>query len=233
MNKVIPEIRRELKQNIDSRYNANMGFKEEVHFYGVRIPIVRKISQRYFEEVKDLEKNEIFSICEKLFQSGYFEEATIALDWAFRLKRHYEKSDFKIFESWLKKYVSNWAECDDFCCHAFGYFIFQFPGFLPRLKLWARSRNRWMRRASAVIMIYSIRREKYLDVVFEIADALLMDKDDLVQKGYGWMLKEASKRYQAEIFDYVMRHKDRMPRTALRYAIERFPERLRKKAMEK
>ena len=55
----------------------------------------------------------------------------------------------------------------------------------------------------------------------------------MVQKGYGWMLKEASNLYPQEVFQYVMRHKIKMPRTALRYAIEKLPPGLRKKAMAK
>ena len=66
-----------------------------------------------------------------------------------------------------------------------------------------------------------------------IADILLEDKDDLVQKGYGWLLKEASRTHQDQVFEYVMRNKAVMPRTALRYAIEKMPEELRRKAMER
>lgn len=62
---------------------------------------------------------------------------------------------------------------------------------------------------------------------------MLEDPDDMVQKGYGWMLKEATKKFPDEVFDYVMRHKGRMPRTALRYAIEKLPANLRRKAMAK
>ncbi len=73
----------------------------------------------------------------------------------------------------------------------------------------------------------------FLEDVFEIADILLSDKDDLVQKGYGWMLKEASRQHQREVFNYIMRKKTVMPRTALRYAIEKMPEDLRRRAMKK
>ena len=69
--------------------------------------------------------------------------------------------------------------------------------------------------------------------VFEIADILLLDKDDMVQKGYGWMLKEASNHEPKKVFEYVMRHKKEMPRTALRYAIEKLSPDLRKQAMAK
>jgi 3-methyladenine DNA glycosylase AlkD len=67
----------------------------------------------------------------------------------------------------------------------------------------------------------------------EIADILLHDQDDMVQKGYGWMLKEASRTHQKEVFEYVLKHKDNMPRTALRYAIEKMPAELKNEAMKK
>jgi 3-methyladenine DNA glycosylase AlkD len=90
-----------------------------------------------------------------------------------------------------------------------------------------------MRRASAVTLILPARKGNFLKDVFEISDRLLKDKDDLVQKGYGGMLKEASKAHQQEVFEYVMKNRREMPRTALRYAIEKFPKDLRDKAMEK
>ena len=82
-------------------------------------------------------------------------------------------------------------------------------------------------------MIIPAKQGKFLQDIFEIADILLHDKDDLVQKGYGWMLKEANRRHHQEVFDYVMRNKETMPRTALRYAIEKMPEDLRHIAMTK
>jgi 3-methyladenine DNA glycosylase AlkD len=84
-----------------------------------------------------------------------------------------------------------------------------------------------------VTLILPARKGDFLKEVLEISDILLKDKDDMVQKGYGWMLKEASKKHQAEIFDYVMSKKAEMPRTALRYAIEKMPAELRRKAMER
>ena len=71
----------------------------------------------------------------------------------------------------------------------------------------------------------------FLTDIFEIADILLTDHDDLVQKGYGWMLKAASEANQANVFVYVMKNKALMPRTSLRYAIEKMPAELKKQAM--
>ena len=108
-----------------------------------------------------------------------------------------------------------------------------YPDKINLLKKWAKSSNRWMRRASAVSLIIPARDGNFLSDIFEISDILLVDSDDMVQKGYGWMLKSATKRWQKEVFDYVIRNKALMPRTALRYAIEKMPADLKIAAMAK
>ena len=235
MEQILTKIRKELQDNIDLEYKegATNFFKENVRIIGVRIPTVRRISGKYFKETKNLNKKEIFKLCEKLFKSGTNEEETIATDWCFKIKNNYMKKDFKIFESWIDNYISNWASCDGFCTHNIGYFIIRFPEFIHKLKEWTKSGNRWLKRASAVSFIYPAKKKKYIKDILEIADLLLTDNDDMVQKGYGWMLKEASKYHRKEVFDYVMKNKNMMPRTALRYAIEKMPEELRLKAMNK
>ncbi|MCJ7444376.1 MAG: DNA alkylation repair protein [Methanotrichaceae archaeon] len=232
---IVSAIREDLKQNIDekTKNSAHLFFREEVKFYGVKTSIVRNIAKKYFKEINDKDKKEIFHLCEKLLVSDYSEEAFIAFDWAYTLKKEYEPADFYIFENWIQNYVNNWAKCDTFCNHTLGSYIERYPDYLERIKDWARSKNRWFRRASAVTLIIPARKGKFLNDILDISDILLKDKDDLVQKGYGWMLKEASKRHQEEIFDYIMKNKIDMPRTALRYAIEKMPENMRIKAMEK
>jgi 3-methyladenine DNA glycosylase AlkD len=232
---ILAEMKNELVQNTDekTRNSAQRFFKEEVKFHGVKSAQVRKIATKYFREIKGKDKNEIFALCENLLVTGYGEEAFIAFGWSYLLRKKYEPSDFIVFERWILEYVDNWAKCDTLCNHTIGAFIEMYPEFLKNLKGWARSDNRWMRRASAVTLILPARNGMFLEDVFEISEILLQDKDDLVQKGYGWMLKEASKAHQAEIFKYIMTRKDRMPRTALRYALEKMPPELRRKAMEK
>ena len=75
-----------------------------------------------------------------------------------------------------------------------------------------------MKRASAVSLIIPARNGKFLKAIIELADIMLTDGDDMVQKGYGWMLKAVSQAHQKEIFEYVLKNKATMPRTALRYA---------------
>lgn len=232
---VLEAVREELVQNIDekTRDGAQRFFKEDVKFHGVKSAAVKKIAQKYQRAIKGRDKQEIFALCENLLQSGYCEEAFIAFEWAYSLRKEYKPADFQVFEGWVQKYVDNWAKCDTLCNHTIGAFIERYPSFIDNLKGWARSENRWLKRASAVTLILPARKGDFLDDVLEISDILLKDKDDLVQKGYGWMLKEASRKHQSEVFEYIMRRKAEMPRTALRYAIEKMPEDLRRKAMER
>jgi 3-methyladenine DNA glycosylase AlkD len=230
---VLDAVRSELSQSAAQkmRDSAQRFFKEEAKFYGVKSAAVKKIAQKYKRDIKGLEKPKIFALCENLLQSGYGEEAAIAFEWAYSLRKGFQPTDFQVFESWVEKYVDNWAKCDTLCNHTIGAFIEQYPSFIENLRIWATSQNRWLRRASAVTLIVPAKRGDFLNEALEISEILLKDQDDLVQKGYGWLLKEASRKHQKEIFEYVMSRKAEMPRTALRYAIEKMPEELRKKAM--
>lgn len=234
-NNILNEVRRELKQNSepDNRKSGKTFFKEEVRLYGVKTATVTKIARKYFKEISEQKKSDIFKLCEQLWQSGYTEESFIACNWAYALRKDYEPDDFKIFEKWLHQYVTNWASCDTLCNHTISLFIEMYPEYLPELKQWTKSENRWVRRGSAVTLIIPARGGKFLKEALEIADLLLTDNDDLVQKGFGWLLKAASKSHQREIFNYVMSNKASMPRTALRYAIEKMPEELRSAAMNR
>jgi len=98
---------------------------------------------------------------------------------------------------------------------------------------WTTSKNRWVKRASSVSLIIPARKGLFKKEIFEIADNLLLDTDDMVQKGYGWMLKSLADVYEDEVFQYVLEKKSVMPRTALRYAIEKMPANKRKQAMKK
>jgi 3-methyladenine DNA glycosylase AlkD len=235
MHKILIEIRQILKQNADEKLKiSGQGFfKERIKLYGVNTAFVGKISREYFKTVKDKKKTEIFDLCEELWQSGYMEESFIACNWSYFVHKDYKPDDFKIFEKWINNYINNWASCDTLCNHTVGEFLEMYPKYLSELKKWGTSKNRWMRRASAVSLIVPAKRGKFLNDILEIANILLTDNDDLVQKGYGWMLKAASQSHQKEIFDYIIEKKKIMPRTALRYAIEKMPPDLKIEALSK
>lgn len=235
MNTIIQKIRQDLKKNSDAETKATGQnyFKEKIKLYGVKTPTVGKIAKNYLPQIKDLDEDRIFELCENLWKSGYIEEAFVACEWSYCVREQFKPEDFKILEKWVSQYVDNWASCDTLCNHTIGAFVEMYPDYLSNLKDWAKSKNRWIRRASAVSLIIPARRGKFLKDIFEIADILLQDMDDLVQKGYGWMLKAASQVHQKQVFDYVMKNKTVMPRMALRYAIEKMPKSLKQKAMEK
>lgn len=235
MENIIENIRTDLRNNTDEKTRATSQnfFKEKIKYYGVKVPAVEKISKEYFKHITSKPTSEIFDLCETLWQSGFIEESFIACHWSYYIHERYEPGDFQIFVKWIDNYVNNWASCDTLCNHTIGHFIEMYPEYLTQLKELTRSGNRWARRAAAVTLIIPARKGKFLVDILDIADRLLQDSDDLVQKGYGWMLKAASEANQQAIFDYVMKNKSVMPRTALRYAIEEMPKELKIKAMMK
>jgi 3-methyladenine DNA glycosylase AlkD len=235
MNNIIENLRRELIQNANekTRLSGERFFKEDVKLYGIKSADVSRISKEHYKNITDKSKSHIFSLCNELWKSGYMEESFVACNWAYNVRKQYEPDDFDIFDKWVSTYVGNWASCDTLCNHTVGTFVEMYPEYLSGLKKWAQSKNRWVKRASAVSLILPARRGKFLEDIFIIADILHSDKDDMVQKGYGWMLKAASEAHQIDVFNYVMRKKTTMPRTSLRYAIEKLPPELKAQAMAK
>lgn len=208
-------------------------FKERIKAYGVKTPAVKKLAQKLGKEIAKVPKEMVFGWCEVLWSSGFIEESLVACHWAYTQRKNFSPADFIVFEHWVSEYVNNWASCDTFCNHTVGAFLLRYPEFNSRLQIWAKSGNRWLRRAAAVSLIVPARQGKYLDAALQIAALQLSDSDDLVQKGYGWLLKVTASHHQKEVFDFIMQHKDRMPRTALRYAIEKMPPEKKLEAMSR
>ena len=235
MDQIIENLRSELKSNADEKVkkSGERFFRESVRLYGIRSAVVVKIGKEHYSHLRDKSKTEIFSLCEELWKSGIMEESFIACNWSYYVHKNYDQSDFAVFDRWVNKYVSNWASCDTLCNHSVGSLVEMYPSLISKLKGWARSPNRWVKRASAVSLIVPARKGKFTEDIFEIADILHSDRDDMVQKGYGWMLKAASQAHQDKVFSYVMSKKSTMPRTSLRYAIEKMPPELKAKAMAK
>jgi len=235
MDPIISRIRRDLERIADPaiQESSRRFFKEEIRCYGTKTASVIALAKKYWKEVKSRPKPEIFAMCEDLYRSGYMEESFIVSEWAHALSGKYEPDDLAVFRNWIDTYITNWASCDGFCNHTLGDFVEQYPDTVAELKLWTQSENRWMRRAAAVSLIIPAKHGKFLRESLEIASLLLTDQDDMVQKGYGWLLKEASRKHPGDVFAYIMKNKRQMPRTALRYAIELLPPEMRTEAMKK
>lgn len=235
MNNIVQSLSDALISCADSKA-AETGknfFKEDIRLYGVKSGDVRKISKSFFKEIESRSKQDILAICETLWQTGWHEEAVIACNWSYYIHKQYTMDDFSVFDRWLNSYVSNWAACDTLCNHTIGTIVEMYPQLINNITSWCGSANRWVRRGAAVTLIIPARKGLFQQEIFGIANKLLQDKDDLVQKGYGWMLKAASEADCDGVYDFVSARKTSMPRTALRYAIEKMPKELRAKAMEK
>ncbi len=234
-SELLKNLRNELDASTEQVYKQSQQqfFKEGISLRGVRVGTVRKIAREYFKEIQPRTKMHIFALCDELLKAYLQEDSIIAYHWAEAMHKKFEPKDFGIFESWVKKYVRNWAQCDDICTGALGKLLAMYPELIDKTVPWCTSNNRWVRRGAAVSLIVPARTHNILSDIYSASDALLEDEDDLVRKGYGWLLKEVSNDYPQEIFAYVMKYKANMPRVALRYAIEKMPKNWKEQAMGK
>lgn len=230
---VITNLRGELRGMADPKREISHQryFKEPVRAYGVPNGKVLELARKTWQQIKQQPKADILGLCDALWQSGYMEESFIACDWAYALRRKFEPADFIRWQTWVHSYVDNWASCDTLCNHTVGTFITMYPQFAAEVVAWSSSDNRWARRAAAVTFIVPARKGLFLAEIFQVADLLLADTDDLVQKGYGWALKTASESSPQEVYEFVTSRHKTMPRTAFRYALEKLPAEMRAAAM--
>ncbi len=185
-------------------------------FLGVTVPKLRKFAKEY----KAISPNEI----KQLLQSPIHEERLLSL---FLLIHRYSKGDKpekkRIYELYLKntKFINNWDLVDCSAGHIVGTFLFD-KSKKPLYNL-ADSENLWERRISIISTFYFIRHKQFTDTL-KIAKILLFDKQDLIHKAVGWMLREVGKRDIIVEENFLKKYYTNMPRTMLRYAIEKFPE---------
>jgi 3-methyladenine DNA glycosylase AlkD len=235
MIKIIAQVREELKANTDKQTQRSFQrfFKEQVKYYGVKTETVSRIAEKHWKQVQTLDKQEIFALCEELYRSDYTEEAFVVAFWLPNYIDHLKPSDLSVFKGWIERYINNWAKCDGLCNHTIGDLIQKYPETLIEIKEWAKSENRWLKRAAAVSLIVPAKKGCFLQEALEICDQLLTDGDDMVQKGYGWLLKEESRLHRKEVYNYIIGNRNVMSRIALRYAIELMPKELKAEAMKK
>ncbi len=215
------------------RKNYQRFFKEKLtQPESIALNYLRKISATVYREFRKLPIGDKLSICEALLADGTDYSRFFAFDWAEKSVRACSVDEFRRFERWLKTRVDNWALCDHLCCGVIGELVAANHSLVTKTRTWAKLKSRWLRRASAVALIPGFRESIDIREGLVTADLLLADNDDMVRKGCGWMLKEATRRFPDEVFAYVVKNRDKMSRTTLRYAIEKLPAGMKKKAME-
>lgn len=195
-------------------------YGEGDQFLGIRVPQIRKVAKRF----KKLSLDEI----EKLLHSDFHEERLCAL---IILVNRAEKAPPEklenIYELYLAntKYVNNWDLVDS----SAEYIVGRYLADKDRSILYdlAESDNLWERRIAIMSTFYFIKRNQFEDTL-KIAKLLLRDKHDLIHKAVGWMLREIGKRDIKKEENFLDQYLKNMPRTMLRYAIEKFPEDKRK-----
>jgi len=194
---------------------------------------VRSISSKLYKTLENKNIEYVLKRCEEFLAERDWALGVIAYDWAFRVKKQYTKETFIIFESWLKEYVTGWGDCDDFCTHAFGELLSQHNELFPKVLKWTEHPDFFVRRAAAVILIYPLKKNRCGEInPLLISDALMSDKDHLVLKGYGWMLKVLSETDPITVYDYLLEHKATMPRVSYRYALEKLDKTMKSQLME-
>lgn len=194
---------------------------------------IRKLSAKLYKIVPDKSIDGVLKICEILLEEHSWELGVIAFDLANRIHKYYTTETYDVFYSWLKKYVRGWGDCDDFCTHAFGQLLIQQKDIFGKILNWTKDEDFWVRRASAVILIPAILKDDYAGIhPLEIANKLLNDENDLVCKGYGWMLKSLSKVDEELVIEYLEGKHSIMPRVSFRYAIEKVNAEKRRYLME-
>ncbi len=185
-------------------------------FIGVRVPELRRLAKDF----QDLSLTEI----RKLVRSEIHEERLVGL---LILVRTYPKADSKvqerIYDFYLGhlRFVNNWDLVDSSAEHVVGAFL-RDKDKKPLYRL-ARSKILWERRVAIMATFHFIKREEFSETL-KIAEMLLSDEEDLIHKAVGWMLREVGNRDMAVEERFLKKHYKGMPRTMLRYAIERFPE---------
>ena len=232
---LIDEVMDDLRAAVEPAYRESalryISARPVDQLLGVRTANIRAIAAKHFSSLKPLDMPARLAACDALIETRLFEARIVAFDWAHRSRRLFEPKHLRPFYNWLAEYVDDWNDCDDLCGHAIGEFFLKFPDRAIKTSLWARSKKRWVQRGAAVSLIPLVRDGRQLDQAFAVTDALLMTEDDLVQKAYGWLLKEGTRHFQTQVFDFIMQRKDVMPRTALRYAIEKLPPAMKHAAM--
>lgn len=237
MDKIIEKITDELYKNSsqEAKLSSDRYHKDKLEIIGVRVPEVRRISRNNFP--KEYTTDQIFEICDKLYNLKY-ELTIVANAWLRYIQKDIKAKHFKYFDKWVKTKVNNWATCDDLCTGPLGKFFRDLPkqdfekNYLPYINKWSVSKNKWERRAAAVSLIPSVEANSKIDVALDISTILLEDQEDIVRKGYGWLLKDATKCFEKEIIDFVTKNVDKMPRVSFRYAIEKLNPEVKSKLMK-
>ena len=204
-----------------SRYFRGAG---DLGFYNVGTDAMRALARSIHVAYRaDWSIDHAMAFAEALIVDRHLEVKSVGIEVVARYRRDFTPRLLAAWKRWLAgNHSANWATTDAMCGALIGPLLVKHPELDGCMRAWARDRNMWVRRASIVGLIPRARRGESLDLVYEIARRLHADREDLIQKAVGWALREAGKTDMPRLERYLRANGPSIPRTTLRYAIERF-----------
>ena len=201
-------------------------FKETIKSFGLTAPHIRYFAGEAYGMIRgSWGVGEAIEFCGLMLSNPYFEAKALGILVLERFKRDYPKSLFSTVKRWLAADLcDNWASVDTLCPTSLGALLERHPDLVRSIKTWSRSPNRWVRRASLVSFLKLARKPEFRDDIYEVCRSLFPDSDDLIQKAGGWLLREVGKADPGRLERFLTAQGPAVPRTTLRYAIERFDE---------
>ena len=215
----VEQIREQLKKLSDSEravFNKKY-LKSPYEFYGLRVPDIRKI----VKECKNLEFHSALNLFDELWNSGNHEEMSFALYLLGNYARKYPDYVWKFLLERIEK-AKTWDHVDELSSHILGVILAEDMRRMNEIKPLFESRNPWLRRISIVSTYPLIKKDK-IELTLRLAEKLVYDKDIYVQKGTGWMLREAGKKNRHAVREFIIIHMN-MKSHAFSYATEKMKE---------
>jgi len=228
LKQTIGQIRKELTNKANTktkeeREKARVIFGNEAKLLALMVPETRKIAESFAKKLKkEKDFDTALKVAGELYKSGVFEEATIAESILKEFKNYFDDSTFDRFDKWID-YIKNWANIDMLCGWFLAPIILKDESKIKIIFQWTKSKNRWRRRAAAVALVKPIRKGVYLKQSLQVAEKLIQDEDEMVQKGVGWLLKEAGGRFPDETIKFLIKWRSKISRLVLRLACEKLP----------
>jgi len=205
-----------------------------LRFYNVGTQPMRALARAMYAEQRDRRSlRDAMALADALIADPYLETKSVGIELVARYRRAFTPALLPRWKRWLaRNHSANWATTDAICGLLIGPLLVDIPALAPRMRSWARHRNLWVRRASSVALIPLVRAGRALDLAYDVATILRPDPHDLIHKAVGWTLREAGKIDAARLERYLRVNGRSIPRTTVRYAIERFPPALRRRLLE-
>ncbi len=208
-------------------------FKDEIKSHGWYTAKLRSVAVRFRRRIrKEFGLDFLLRVADKLFAGRVLEEKVFAVFLLEKMTEEFGDAEFRLFESWLPR-ISSWADHDGLVHYLIAPMVAAKADRIRRVFRWAKSPDRWHRRAACVALIQGTRQKMFFSEIKRLSDLLLSDADDMVQKGLGWLLRETAKADAKRTVPYLMSIRKQAPRLVLRTACETLPPGVRNKILAK